>query len=30
MQTAAGRREAGRRTAFLEAFLSQLESEIAP
>ena len=30
MQTAAGRREAGRRTAFLEAFLAQLESEIAP
>jgi uncharacterized protein len=30
MQTAAGRREAGRRTAFLRAFLAQLESEIAP
>ncbi|HEU5468345.1 MAG TPA: HD domain-containing protein [Steroidobacteraceae bacterium] len=30
MQTAAGRREAARRTAFLEAFLGQLESEIAP
>jgi uncharacterized protein len=30
MQTAAGRREAARRTAFLEAFLAQLESEIAP
>jgi uncharacterized protein len=30
MQTAAGRREAGRRTAFLHAFLAQLESEIAP
>jgi uncharacterized protein len=29
MQTAAGRREAARRTAFLEAFLAQLESEIA-
>jgi len=28
MQTAAGRLEAGRRTAFLEAFLAQLESEI--
>ncbi len=28
MQTAAGRREASRRTAFLEAFLAQLESEI--
>jgi uncharacterized protein len=30
MQTAAGRREAERRTAFLRAFLEQLESEIAP
>lgn len=30
MQTAAGRREAERRTAFLRAFLAQLESEIAP
>lgn len=30
MQTAAGRREAERRTAFLEAFLRQLRSEIAP
>jgi uncharacterized protein len=30
MQTAAGRREAERRTAFLRAFLGQLESEIAP
>ena len=30
MQTAAGRREAARRTAFLEAFLEQLGSEIAP
>jgi uncharacterized protein len=30
MQTAAGRREAGRRTAFLRAYLAQLESEIAP
>jgi len=30
MQTAAGRSEAARRTAFLEAFLAQLESEIAP
>lgn len=30
MQTAAGRREAERRTAFLHAFLAQLESEIAP
>jgi uncharacterized protein len=30
MQTAAGRREAGRRTEFLRAFLAQLESEIAP
>jgi uncharacterized protein len=30
MQTAAGRREAGRRTEFLQAFLAQLESEIAP
>jgi uncharacterized protein len=30
MQTAAGRREAARRTAFLEAFLVQLGSEIAP
>jgi uncharacterized protein len=29
MQTAAGRREAARRTAFLEAFLAQLESELA-
>jgi uncharacterized protein len=28
MQTAAGRREGQRRTAFLEAFLAQLESEI--
>jgi uncharacterized protein len=30
MQTVAGRREAARRTAFLEAFLAQLESEIGP
>jgi uncharacterized protein len=30
MQTAAGRREAERRTAFLRGFLAQLESEIAP
>jgi len=30
MQTAAGRREAARRTGFLEAFLVQLGSEIAP
>ena len=30
MQTAAGRREAERRTAFLRAFLAQLESEIGP
>jgi uncharacterized protein len=30
MQTAAGRREAERRTAFLRAFLAQLETEIAP
>jgi uncharacterized protein len=30
MQTAAGRREAARRTEFLRAFLAQLESEIAP
>ena len=30
MQTAAGRSEAARRTAFLEAFLAQLESEIEP
>jgi uncharacterized protein len=30
MQTAAGRREAERRTAFLRSFLAQLESEIAP
>lgn len=30
MQTAAGRREAERRTAFLSAFLAQLESEIGP
>ena len=30
MQTAAGRREAERRTAFLQSFLAQLESEIAP
>ncbi len=30
MQTAAGRREAERRTAFLRAFLAQLESEITP
>lgn len=30
MQTPAGRREAERRTAFLRAFLAQLESEIAP
>jgi uncharacterized protein len=30
MQTAAGRREAGRRTEFLRAFLAQLESEIGP
>ena len=30
MQTVAGRREAARRTAFLESFLARLESEIAP
>jgi uncharacterized protein len=30
MQTAAGRREAERRTDFLRAFLAQLESEIGP
>jgi uncharacterized protein len=30
MQTAAGRREAARRTAFLEAFLAELRTEIAP
>jgi uncharacterized protein len=30
MQTAAGRREAERRTAFLRAFIGQLRSEIAP
>jgi uncharacterized protein len=30
MQTAAGRREAERRTGFLETFLAQLESEIGP
>ncbi len=30
MQTAAGRREAQRRTDFLRAFLAQLESEIGP
>jgi uncharacterized protein len=30
MQTAAGRREAERRTAFLRGFLAQLESEIPP
>lgn len=30
MQTPAGRREAERRTAFLRAFLAQLESEIGP
>lgn len=30
MQTAAGRREAGRRTAFLSAFIAQLRSELAP
>jgi uncharacterized protein len=30
MQTAAGRREAARRTKFLESFLAQLESEIGP
>lgn len=30
MQTAAGRREAERRTAFLRTFLAQLETEIAP
>jgi uncharacterized protein len=30
MQTAAGRREARRRTEFLQAFLDQLESEIGP
>jgi uncharacterized protein len=30
MQTAAGRREAERRTGFLREFLGQLESEIAP
>ena len=30
MQTPAGRREAERRTAFLRAFIAQLESELAP
>jgi uncharacterized protein len=30
MQTPSGRREAGRRTDFLRAFLAQLESEIGP
>lgn len=30
MQTAAGRREAERRTGFLETFLAQLESEVGP
>jgi uncharacterized protein len=30
MQTVAGRREAGRRTEFLQAFLAQLDSEITP
>jgi len=30
MQTAAGRREAGRRTAFIHAFIEQLRSEIGP
>ena len=30
MQTAAGRREAERRTAFLRAFIGQLRTEIAP
>ena len=30
MQTRAGRREAGRRTAFLKTFIAQLESEIEP
>ena len=30
MQTAAGRREAERRTEFLRSFLAQLESEIGP
>ena len=30
MQTGAGRREAARRTAFLESFITELESEIAP
>ncbi|MGH6884626.1 MAG: HD domain-containing protein [Geminicoccales bacterium] len=30
MQTPAGRREAGRRTAFLRAYVAQLESEIGP
>jgi hypothetical protein len=30
MQTAAGRREAARRTEFLETFLRQLRSEVAP
>jgi hypothetical protein len=30
MQTAAGRREAQRRTDFLRSFLAQLESEIGP
>lgn len=30
MQTAAGRREAGRRTAFIRAFIAQLRSEIGP
>jgi uncharacterized protein len=30
MQTAAGRREAARRTAFLQAYIAQLRSELAP
>jgi len=30
MQTAAGRREADRRTAFIRAFIAELESEIGP
>jgi len=30
MQTAAGRREAGRRSAFIQAFIEQLRSEIGP
>lgn len=30
MQTAAGRREAARRTAFIHAFITQLRSEISP